>query len=144
MIHWGKTPNYETESSDCFARLQRMHYLMRILNCRKEMLEQQTTMLRDQLKKHQMCLAGPSRATRSKRRYHKRQMVSAEEFHEFKSSLKGEQPPDPLAQRLHQLNLDVNIPKYAQAASHNRPDDGFYVKFKTVKGINGTFFICIF
>ncbi|XP_059486902.1 uncharacterized protein LOC132203268 [Neocloeon triangulifer] len=133
MIHWGKAPNYENmdENTDCYARLQRMHYLMRILNCRKDMLEQQTNALRDQLKKHQMYLAGPSRA-RSKRRYHKREMVSAEDFHEFKSSLKKE--PEDFAECFSKMRLD----KGAKSCRHELechckgPDDGFKVQFKRV------------
>jgi len=108
-----------------------MHYLMRILNCRKEMLEQQTNMLRDQLKKHQMYLAGPSRA-RSKRRYHKRDMVSAEDFHEFKTSLKKD--PEDLAECLQKMKLDKNGKVCRRPGDSKGPDDGFVVNFKTVSG----------
>jgi hypothetical protein len=133
MIHWGKAPNYENlnESTDCFARLQRMHYLMRILNCRKDMLEQQTNMLKDQLKKHQMNLAGPSRA-RSKRRYHKREMVSAEDFHTFKSSLKKE--PEDLAKCLQKMKMDPYGKRCKHPGDCSGVDSEFFVKFKTVEG----------
>ncbi|CAB3378579.1 Hypothetical predicted protein [Cloeon dipterum] len=144
MIHWGKAPNYENldENTDCFARLQRMHYLMRILNCRKDMLEQQTNMLREQLKKHQMYVAGPSRA-RSKRRYHKRQMVSAEDFHEFKSSLKKDS--DDLGDCFSKLNLEMAVGRCRNEANNSSsssyppcsgvkiPDDGYSVNFKMVQ-----------